>query len=114
VAATDKPPLIWSPEAIADLEAIWDFYAEAAGQSIAEKIVREIAETCRMVEQHPLIGRSRDEVRPGLRSLVSHPNVIFYRVRNDIQRSCASLMVGATSIPSSSIEEPVGRIEPKA
>jgi plasmid stabilization system protein ParE len=31
VAASDKPPLIWSPEAIADLEAIWDFYAEAAG-----------------------------------------------------------------------------------
>jgi toxin ParE1/3/4 len=37
-----------------------------------------------MVEEHPLIGRKRDEVRPGLRSLVSHPNVIFYRVRNDI------------------------------
>jgi toxin ParE1/3/4 len=84
VAATDKPPLIWSPEAIADLEAIWDFYAEAAGQTTAEKVVRQIAETCRMIGEHPLIGRSRDEVRPGLRSLVSHPNVIFYRVRNDI------------------------------
>jgi toxin ParE1/3/4 len=80
--ASNKP-LIWSPEAIADLEGIWDFYVEAAGQRTAEKMVREIAETCRAVEQHPLIGRARDEVRLGLRSLVSQPNVIFYRVRND-------------------------------
>jgi toxin ParE1/3/4 len=83
MVATDKPPLIWSPEAIADLEAIWDFYAKAAGQRTAEKMVREIAAICRTVEEHPFIGRPRDEVRPGLRSLVSHPNVIFYRVRND-------------------------------
>jgi len=84
VVAADKPPMIWSPEAIADLEAIWDFYAEAAGPRTAEKMIREIAATCRTVEEHPFIGRAREEVRPGLRSLVSHPNVVFYRVRNDI------------------------------
>jgi toxin ParE1/3/4 len=84
MVATDKPPLIWSPEAIADLEAIRDFYAGAAGPRIAEKMVREIAATCNAIEEHPFIGRARDEVRPGLRSLVSHPNVIFYRVRNDV------------------------------
>jgi toxin ParE1/3/4 len=27
--------------------------------------------------------RARDEVAPGLRSVLSHPYVIFYRVRND-------------------------------
>jgi toxin ParE1/3/4 len=84
MVATDKPPLIWAPEAIADLESIWDFYAEAAGLRTAEKMIREIAATCRTVQEHPFIGRARNEVRPGLRSLVSHPNVIFYRVRNDI------------------------------
>ena len=54
------------------------------GSPSRKKVIREIAETSRMIEEHPLIGRSRNEVRPGLRSLVSHPNVIFYRVRNDI------------------------------
>lgn len=84
MALGETPQLIWSPEAIADLQAIWDFYVEAAGQRTAEKIVREVAETCAILKQHPLVGRMRDEVRPGLRSMVSHPNVIFYRVRNDI------------------------------
>jgi toxin ParE1/3/4 len=79
---TNKP-LIWSQEAIADLESIWDFYIDATGPRTAENVVREIAETCRIVEAHPLAGRTRDEVRPGLRSLDSHRNVIFYRVRDD-------------------------------
>lgn len=84
MVASNDPKLIWSPEAITDLDAIWDFYFDAAGRHTAEKMVREIAETCRSIAQHPLIGRARDEVRLGLRSLVSHPNVIFYRVRSDI------------------------------
>jgi plasmid stabilization system protein ParE len=42
----NRTPLIWSPEAIADLESIWDFYIDAAGQRTAENVVREIAETC--------------------------------------------------------------------
>ena len=33
----NRTPLIWSPEAIADLESIWDFYIDAAGQRTAEK-----------------------------------------------------------------------------
>jgi toxin ParE1/3/4 len=75
--------LIWSPEAIADLDSIWDFYIDAAGQRTAENIVREIAESCELIEAYPLAGRTRDEVRPGLRSVVCHRNIIFYRVRDD-------------------------------
>jgi toxin ParE1/3/4 len=76
MVGTDKP-------LIADLESIWDFYVDAAGQRTAENVVRGIVETCRIVEAHPFAGRTRDKVRPGLRSLVSHRNVIFYRVRDD-------------------------------
>jgi plasmid stabilization system protein ParE len=46
-------------------------------------VIGEIAETCKLVEAHPYAGRTRDELRPGLRSLVSHRNIIFYRVRDD-------------------------------
>ena len=46
--------------------------------------MREIAEACRLLEEHPLAGRARNEVRPGLRSVVTSPYVVFYRVPEDI------------------------------
>jgi toxin ParE1/3/4 len=33
-----------------------------------------------MLEEHPLAGRTRDQIRPGLRSVLASPYVIFYRV----------------------------------
>ena len=76
-------PLIWSPESIADLDSIWDYYVNAAGRQTADNMIREITQACVLIENHPFAGRTRNEVRPGLRSLVAHPNIVFYRVRND-------------------------------
>jgi toxin ParE1/3/4 len=45
-----------------------------------DKIGREIGKAVSFLEDYPLGGRSRDEVRPGLRSLVASPHVVFYRV----------------------------------
>jgi toxin ParE1/3/4 len=70
----------WSPEAIADLDAIWSYYERATGRSTAEKIVREIDQLVVTVEAHPFAGRARDELRPGVRSLAAKPHVLFYRV----------------------------------
>jgi toxin ParE1/3/4 len=75
---------IWSPEAISDLDAIWSYYERAAGKSTAEKIAREIDRLVATIEAHPLAGRSRDELRPGARSLAAKPHVLFYRVMNGI------------------------------
>ena len=41
-------------------------------------------EACRLLEDHPFGGRSRNEIRPGLRSVVASPHVVFYRVTNDV------------------------------
>jgi len=76
-------PIVWSPEAEADLADIWSYYREVAGARVAEARVRAIAEACRMLEEHPLGGRPRDEVRPGLRSVLASPHVIFYRLVDD-------------------------------
>jgi plasmid stabilization system protein ParE len=46
----------WSPEAITDLESIWDFYVDAAGRHTAAKMVREIAETCRSIATDLPVG----------------------------------------------------------
>ena len=39
-----RRPIVWSPDARADLSEIWNFYAKAAGRQTADKIVREISE----------------------------------------------------------------------
>lgn len=73
---------LWSPEALDDRERIWDYYVQVAGRHTAEKILREIAEVIALIEDHPFSGRSRNEVRPGLRSFAATPHVVFYRVAN--------------------------------
>ena len=45
-------------------------------------MVREIAETGERLADRALMWRARDEVAPGLRSVLRHPYVIFYRVNN--------------------------------
>jgi plasmid stabilization system protein ParE len=55
--AERKRSIIWSPEALADLEGIWDYYAQVAGRNTAEKIVREISEACTLLEGGPVFGR---------------------------------------------------------
>jgi len=77
-------PAIWSLEALADLDGIWDYYERVAGHNTAEKIIREIGEATNLLEDHPLGGRSRNEVRAGLRSIAAHPHVVFYRVNDDV------------------------------
>ncbi len=56
------------------------YYAGVAGLQTADKIVRDIRDAYRSLEDFPLAGRVRDELRPGLRSLALRPHVIPYRV----------------------------------
>jgi toxin ParE1/3/4 len=79
-----RRPIDWSPDARADLSEIWTYYVKVAGRHTADKIVREIGEVCRLLEDHPFAGRARDEVRPGVRSIAARPHVVFYRVNNDV------------------------------
>jgi toxin ParE1/3/4 len=81
--AQRRAPITWSPEAFADLSDAWDYYASVAGRHTADKMIREIEEACRILEDHPFAGRGRNEVRPGLRSVLATPYVVFYRVKND-------------------------------
>jgi toxin ParE1/3/4 len=76
-------PVIWSPEARADLFEIWNYYARVAGRQTADNVVRDIGEVCRLIEDHRFGGRARDALHPGLRSIASRPNVVFYRVHGD-------------------------------
>ena len=81
--AGGRRPIVWSSNARADLSDIWTYYVGVAGANTADGIVRDIGTACRLLEDHPLAGRDRGEVRPELRSVVASPHVVFYRVRNE-------------------------------
>jgi toxin ParE1/3/4 len=74
---------VWSPEAIEDRERIWNYYAEAASNAIASKILLKLADVIALIEDRPFAGRARNEIRPELRSFAADPHVVFYRVAND-------------------------------
>ena len=72
--------LVWAPESEQDLLEIWHYLAEAVGTDTADRQLRRIDEACRSLRQAPFRGRPRDELRPGLRSILTEPYVVFYRV----------------------------------
>lgn len=74
---------LWSPEALDDRERIWDYYTGVAGRQTAEKFFREIGRVIALIEDRPFAGRTRNEVRPGIRSFAAAPHVVFYRVVDD-------------------------------
>lgn len=81
--AGHKSRVIWSPEALDDIDRLWDYYASTAGRVTADKLLREVVRIAATIDDFPLAGRSRDEIRTGLRSLAASPHVVFYRLKDD-------------------------------
>jgi toxin ParE1/3/4 len=75
--------VVWAPRAREDLRDIWRHYAQVASPEIADQVLKEIANVSGRLADHALMWRARDEVAPGLRSVLSHPYLIFYRVADD-------------------------------
>jgi plasmid stabilization system protein ParE len=65
--------VIWAPKAKQDLRRVWRHYARVASLDIADQIVKEIANVGARLSDQALMWRARDEVAPGLRSVLSHP-----------------------------------------
>jgi toxin ParE1/3/4 len=75
-----KHQLRLTEQAKQDLRDIWRGLAEFSGLQQADGRLQAIRQKFRLLIQFPNAGRSRDELLPGLRSLVAHEFVIFYRV----------------------------------
>jgi toxin ParE1/3/4 len=72
--------VFWSVDADRDLLLIWAFLATEASPDIADKKLRDIHHACRFLERNSLPGRPRDGLVPGMRSILAHPYVVFFRV----------------------------------
>src|SRR4029078_467770 len=78
--------LTWAPRADRDMLDIWHYYASEASDEAADKIAGQIMTAARRVGGLPLSGRPRDDLRAGVRSVLAHPYVLFYRVtENGVQ-----------------------------
>ena len=77
MATVDKRPL-----AEADLEEIW-WYIAQDNPDAADKMLDRIEERCTAVAQFPMMGASREELLPALRSVTIGNYVIFYLPRQD-------------------------------
>jgi toxin ParE1/3/4 len=76
-----KPRLIISTPASRDLEDIADYFGRNSGLSRSEQFITEITERMANIARFPQIGRQRDELSSGLRSLPYKQYLIFYWIQ---------------------------------
>ena len=68
-----------------DLEEISDYFLERSVDA-GDRFVREFSRKCQRIAQFPFIGKSYDQVSPGLQGLSLMNYIVFYRVsENDVE-----------------------------
>jgi toxin ParE1/3/4 len=73
---------LFSPLAVADIEAIFDYIARDKPQA-AIAFVEMLKEKCYTLAQFPLLGASRAELLPNLRMFPVGNYVVYYRSEGD-------------------------------
>ena len=71
------PRILRRPLAGADVDEIWDYLAEDSMGEADARVVRLVTKL-RLLDPQPLMGHSRDELSPGVRSLPFGRYVIRY------------------------------------
>jgi toxin ParE1/3/4 len=79
-----------------DLDEILDYLIERS-PSAAERLVAELDSRCRLLASQPLTGRSRDDLVPGMRSIVVGRYVLFF-VSTDADVFIVRIIHGARNI----------------
>ena len=72
--------LLLAPRAKEDLLEIWEFIA-AHDEVAADRYIDHLRDRALELVAFPQLGRTRDEVQPGLRSLLARNHLIFYRLQ---------------------------------
>ena len=80
--------IIFSPQAIVDLESVVRFIAKE-NPDAAARVGSALIDRVSILENFPLVG-SLYPKRPGVRKLVSRPYIIFYRPR--LKENCVDIL----------------------
>lgn len=70
------------PAAI-NLSEIYDYVKAYSGEEQAEEYLLNLEMVFELIVQNPQMGRLREEIRAGLRSLPKAKHIIFYRLLPD-------------------------------
>src|SRR5215813_12435385 len=101
--------VVWSSIALADLADIWTHYTTVAGRLTADKTVRDVGDACRTIAARPFAGRSRYDVRAGLRSIAAGSAVVFYRVGRDDRTEVLRVLDRRKDVEEGPVGEPERR-----
>jgi plasmid stabilization system protein ParE len=72
-----------SPQAEAELDEIWLYVTEHSSVGAADGLIDRLTDAFLLLAGQPYMGRSRDELREGYRSLPLGEYVIFYRIEGE-------------------------------
>ena len=73
---------IISPRAIQDMNAISSYFAEQNVEA-GERLLRSFNDKCINLRQFPNMGKSYEDLRPGLRGIPMNGYIIFYRAMEE-------------------------------
>jgi toxin ParE1/3/4 len=73
----------FSPDAQADIDAIWDDTFLEWGIDQAETYVQQIRNSVSIVANNPLVGRDCSEIRPRYRKYPTGSHMLFYRLADN-------------------------------
>ncbi|MGY2398261.1 type II toxin-antitoxin system RelE/ParE family toxin [Pseudomonas sp. SDO5271_S396] len=78
--------VIFSPEALAQLDALEDYISENGSPHVATRFIDHLIDYCESLSLFPLRGTCRDDLLPGLRvTHFRHATVIAFRVDTHTQ-----------------------------
>jgi toxin ParE1/3/4 len=96
-------PVVASERADADLLEILNYLDEHSPVA-AERFATALTERCLQLGRLPGMGRSREELRPGIRSIVVEKYVVFFRVTESSVR-ILRILHGARDMGSAVTED---------
>ena len=75
--------LILSKEAVKDINSIFDYTSVNFGKNQALNYLKGIKKILETIENNPLIGKKRDEIKKNLQSFPFKSHLIFYTVQKN-------------------------------
>jgi toxin ParE1/3/4 len=97
--------LILSRRAKEDLLEIWEFIADH-DKIAADRYIDHLRDRALELLHFPELGRARDEIHPGLRSLLARNHLLFYRLeRQEVQ--ILRILHGSMDLPNQAFENEI-------
>ena len=72
-----------APKAELDLDDIWHYVATNASIETADRLVDSLTMRFFLLSRYPRVGRRRDHLRPGIRSVPVGEYIVLYRLEGE-------------------------------